>query len=137
MLAKKAFTLVELMVVVLIVSILAAVAVAMLTGRSDSAKCSEGKAIAGSLAKAIRVYAAEKGVAGFYGAGAPSLVMLGVSTGELRGKYFSSGDYSWTTSYNAAADPALTYTLTITTPAGIRTPSQITLDSNGQWIEIP
>jgi len=135
--AKKAFTLVELMVVILIVSILASVAVAVLTGKSDSAKCSEGKAAAGSLAKAIRVYAAQKGSAGLYGTDVPSLVMLGVSDGELKGKYFSSGDYSWTTSYNDAADPALTFTVTINTPAEIKTPSQITLTSNGVWSETP
>lgn len=135
--AGKAFTLIELMVVLLIVAILAGVAIPIFSGRQNSAKCSEGKAIAGSLAKAIRVYAAQKGTAGVYGAGEPSLTMLGVAASELRGKYFSTSDYSWMTSYNAAADPALTYTVTINTPVEIRNPSQITLDSDGVWVEIP
>ena len=39
----KGFTLVELMVVILIVSILAAVAIPILSGRIDAAKWSEGK----------------------------------------------------------------------------------------------
>ena len=58
---KKAFTLIELMVVILIVSILAAVAVPIMRGRIDSAKWSEGKAMAGTLATSLRAYAAEKG----------------------------------------------------------------------------
>ena len=58
---NKAFTMVELMVVVLIVGILAAVAVPMMTGRIDSSKWSEAKAAMGTIASALRSYAAEKG----------------------------------------------------------------------------
>ena len=58
---RKAFTMVELMVVVMIVGILAAVAVPMMTGRVDAAKWSEGKAAMGTIASALRAYAAEKG----------------------------------------------------------------------------
>lgn len=58
---NKAFTMVELMVVVLIVGILAAVAVPMMTGRIDSSKWSEAKSAMGTIASALRSYAGEKG----------------------------------------------------------------------------
>ena len=45
--SRTAFTLIELMVVVLIVSILAAVMIPIIRGRIDSAKWTEGKAIMG------------------------------------------------------------------------------------------
>jgi prepilin-type N-terminal cleavage/methylation domain-containing protein len=61
--SRKGFTLIELMVVILIVGILASVAIPMMRGRIDSAKWSEGKAIAGSIATSLRVHVAEKGSA--------------------------------------------------------------------------
>ncbi|MHC4256011.1 MAG: pilin [Planctomycetota bacterium] len=58
---RKGFTLIELMVVILIVGILAAVAVPIMRGRIDSAKWSEGNAAAGAVKSAVRAYIAEKG----------------------------------------------------------------------------
>ncbi len=71
---NKAFTMVELMVVVLIVGILAAVAVPMMTGRIDSAKWSEAKSAMGTIASALRSYAAEQGSF----ANAPTLATIGI-----------------------------------------------------------
>jgi len=59
---RKGFTLIELMVVILIVAILAAVAIPILTARIDAAKWSEGKAMMGTIATAIRAYYAEHGL---------------------------------------------------------------------------
>ncbi|MHC4149374.1 MAG: type IV pilin protein, partial [Planctomycetota bacterium] len=59
--SRKGFTLIELMVVILIVGILAAVAIPIMRGRIDSAKWSEGKAGAGSVRTAARAFMAEKG----------------------------------------------------------------------------
>ncbi|MGB2806252.1 MAG: prepilin-type N-terminal cleavage/methylation domain-containing protein, partial [Sedimentisphaerales bacterium] len=56
---RKGFTLIELMVVIFIVGILAAVAIPIMRGRIDSAKWSEGRAAAGSIRTAARAFCAE------------------------------------------------------------------------------
>jgi prepilin-type N-terminal cleavage/methylation domain-containing protein len=129
--SRKGFTLIELMVVILIVGILAAVAIPIMRGRIDSAKWTEGKACAGTLATALRAYAAEKASAGVYGAGAPSLTQLGFATQDLQGTYFASTNYSWTTTYSDTGTPPLTFTITITKPASIATGTSLTLNQAG------
>ena len=57
----RAFTMVELMVVVLIVGVLAAVAIPMMKGRTDASKWSEAKTAMGTIATALRTYGTEKG----------------------------------------------------------------------------
>jgi prepilin-type N-terminal cleavage/methylation domain-containing protein len=59
---RRGFTLIELMVVILIVALLAAVAIPILRSRIDAAKWSEGKAMMGTIATAMRAYAAEQGM---------------------------------------------------------------------------
>jgi type IV pilus assembly protein PilA len=91
---KKGFTLVELMVVILIVGILASVAIPILRGRIDAAKWSEGKAMMGSIATAIRSWVAEKGPS--YTGNMPStLAELGFADGDLTGNYFADSDFSF------------------------------------------
>ena len=90
--SNKGFTMVELMVVVLIVAILAAVAIPLMSGRVDASKWSEAKASMGTIATAIRAYAAEKGKDGV--SATPSLSDLGIGTNELDGTYFLTVCYT-------------------------------------------
>jgi len=97
--SRKGFTLIELMVVILIVGILAAVAVPIMRGRIDSAKWSEANASAGAIRTAIRAYIAEKGPNHDYsdveGGLDDSTIQsnLGFSGSDLAGAYFDQADY--------------------------------------------
>jgi len=134
---RKGFTLIELMVVIFIVGILAAVAIPIMRGRIDSAKWSEGKAAAGSIRTAARAFCAEKG-ASWGGTWANvTLADLGFLAADLNGKYFDFDDFAVAlTAYD-------TYTITVTagvggTPADApASPSQITLNQAGTWVETP
>lgn len=129
---RKGFTLVELMVVVLIVAILAAVAVPMMSGRVDAAKWSEGKAGAGTIRTAARAFCAEKG-SNWGGTWANvTLSDLGFADADLDGKYFTDEAYAIVfTAYN-------TYTITVTAASSTSsekptTPATVTLDEDGAW----
>jgi prepilin-type N-terminal cleavage/methylation domain-containing protein len=136
---KKGFTLIELMVVLLIIGVLAAVAIAVIRGRIDAARWTEGKAGASTVATALRAYAVEKGVLGNYGGGAPTLAELGFIASHLHGTYFTIANYSVrTSSFTAGADPELTFTVRVTnTGTGIVTPRRVELDELGNWTETP
>jgi len=58
---RKAFTLIELMVVVLIIGILAALAVPQFVGQSDRAKEKKAKADLKTIGSAVEMYYTEKG----------------------------------------------------------------------------
>jgi prepilin-type N-terminal cleavage/methylation domain-containing protein len=129
--SRKGFTLIELMVVILIVGILAAVAIPILRGRIDAAKWSEGKAMMGSIGTAIRAYHAEKGPAG----AAPTILGigntgLGFAAGDLTGTYFVDADFTFSVT---DMDP-LTFTITCT-PADLdpANPASYQLDQAGTW----
>ena len=124
-----AMTLMELMIVIAIVGILASVAVPIMNGKIDRAKWSEGKAMAGTLASAIRAYATEHGVAGYSN---PTLAELGFPTADLQGSYFGPGNYSWTSTYGEVP-PVLAFTITVTAGTGITTPAVVTLNEAGNW----
>ena len=99
---RRGFTLIELMVVILIVSLLAAVAIPILRGRIEAAKWSEGKAIMGSVATAIQAYVAEKG----YNYPPPTdddFVEIGFETEDLTGTYFDNIDFHF--SVSSMGDP--------------------------------
>jgi len=125
------FTLIELMIVVLIVAVLAAVAVPIYRGRIDAAKWSEGKACAGTIASAIRAYAAEKGTAVL---ATPDLVTdLGFGANDLDGTYFLQACYAVTNVSCTAAGQAA-FTITVTAANGRAgyptTPAAMTLESS-------
>ncbi|MHC4745513.1 MAG: type IV pilin protein [Planctomycetota bacterium] len=105
--SKKGFTLIELMVVILIVAILAAVAIPILRGRIDAAKWSEGKAMMGSIATAIRAQCAE-----YDPTATPTypttLLQLGFITGDLDGTYFTEDCFGYTINDHSPADFSVT-----------------------------
>jgi len=144
MISRKGFTLIELMVVVFIVGILAAVAIPIMRGRIDAAKWSEGRAAMGSIRTAARAFSAEHGPG--YGAaaysaiaGAAGLKTLGFSmrlqgdaASDLDGKYFTEESYGITFSdYDV-------YTVTCNAAASTSgdrpaVPASVTLDSTGTF----
>ncbi|UCD49031.1 MAG: prepilin-type N-terminal cleavage/methylation domain-containing protein [Phycisphaerales bacterium] len=126
---KRGFTMVELMVVVLIVGILAAVAVPLMSGRIDASKWSEGKAAMGTIASGLRAYAAEKGTF----AAAPTLLEIGISNNDLDGTYFSNEAYEITSASASAGQVSFVITCTAansTRPDKPSSPSVVTLTSN-------
>jgi len=124
------FTLIELMVVIIIVAVLAAVAIPVYRGKIDAAKWSEGRAMAGTIATAIRAYHSEKGPDGTppttLGSGSTG---LGFSPGDLTGSYFVDADFSFSVT---SVDP-LTYTITCTPTTTTLTPVSYQLNQDGNW----
>ena len=131
--SRKGFTLIELMVVILIVGILAAVAIPIMRGRIDSAKWSEGRAGAGSIRTGARAFCAEKGPTRTGVWAKVIFADLGFAAGDLTGKYFDDDDYAVAfTAYD-------TYTITVTAgnlgaPADAPSvPAVVTLDQGGTF----
>ncbi len=133
--SRKGFTLIELMVVIFIVGILAAVAVPLMRGRIDAAKWSEGRAIMGTVATGLRAHVAEEG-SNF--TAIATLAQLGFAANDLDGTYFTggesgTGDFAWVIN----DDEPLDFLITADAPAEISTPSKVTLDHGGNWVETP
>jgi len=139
--ARSAFTLIELMVVVLIVGILAAVAIPQLRGRIDSARWSEGKVMLGTIATAMRAYAGEKGWNGLNPTTPPEIFSptgLGFEPGDLTGRFFTDDDFQIdAVSINVSP---IEFTLRCTAGTGIdppTTPSAYTLNQSGHFAAVP
>lgn len=140
--SRKGFTLIELMVVILIVGILAAVAVPIMRGRIDSAKWSEANASAGAIRTAIRAYIAEKGpnytgyAADCEGGldDADIQANLGFSSSDLAGAYFDQADY--VISSVVADPPSCVITVGPSSHAGAPEGTG-TLAADGTWSVAP
>jgi len=132
--SKKGFTLIELMVVILIVAILAAVAIPIMRGRIDAAKWSEGRAMMGSIATALRAYAAGEDASPDNGTLSTETyaTKLGFAAGDLDGTYFDPINF---TVSDCTYDPSLATPLvfTITATKDSLNPSTYTLNQTGAW----
>ena len=134
--SRKGFTLVELMVVILIVAILAAVAIPIMRGRIDAAKWSEGKAMMGTIATAIRAYCAEcdNDIADMTVlTGAKFDQYLGFRSGDLDGTYFDKTNFNIISGQYDVQNNTLEFTIEGTKGAGINSPDSFTLDEDGVW----
>ena len=141
--SRKGFTLIELMVVVLIVAVLAAILVPLMTARLEAARWSEGKSGCGSLATAIRAMYAEVGEEDWDTmVTAPTDPETYMTQADLRGKYFSYGDYTISVTL-VPGDPEypLTYTISVGQPTDATanatwTKTGYQLDHTGLWTEL-
>lgn len=150
MTGRKGFTLVELMIVVLIVGVLAAVLVPMLTARLESARWSEGKAGVGTISTAIRALYAEQGEQFV----ATTTVTDYINAEDLQGRYFSVGCYSlsgvtvptgggvdnWPVHYNITVTNPVAAGETLAAPGAPGTNWKVTswtMDHMGNWSKSP
>ncbi len=137
MATRKGFTLIELMVVILIVGILAAVAVPIMRGRIDSAKWSEANASAGAVKTGIRAYIAEKGpnydYSGLIGTLDTQTIYeaLGFADSDLAGAYFNQADYEITA---VVADPP-SCVIEVTSSHLQGPTGTYELEADGDWVK--
>ncbi len=129
---QKGFSWVELLVIVLIVGVIAAIAIPIMRGRVDAAKWAEGRTMAENLAKSLRDYAQREGAKGMYGEGQPSLSAMGLTAEDLSGKYFDYSNFTWNTKYTEGGSPPLDFKITVSAPEGM-SPEVMTLNNRDVW----
>jgi len=130
---RSGFTLVELMAVIMIVAILAAVAVPIIRGKSESSKWSEAVATAGTIRTAVRAaFVEDPATVGTWTNQAVTGVIsdLGFTTGDFTGRYFDDSHF-----IIASVDANGNATITVTAPAGLTGTGQ--LDSANGWVYTP
>ena len=86
---ESAFTLIELLIVVIIVAVLAGVGVPMLSANVQRAKLSEADAGLGTVRTGLRVYFAEH-----RNYSTAAITNIGLTAGDLDGRYFDDSDFS-------------------------------------------
>ena len=129
---KRAFTLIEMMAVMLIIGVLAALTIPIVRGRTEQTKWSEGAATAGTIRMAMRAYHAEDSVAAVAMVGSTVDVIqgtLGFASGDLTGSYFQAGNFTITD-----VDGNGNATITVAAPAGL-TGSAVLSDAG--WVYSP
>ena len=89
--------------------------------------------MAGTIATSLRAYSAEKGPDGDYGANLPSETELGFAAGDLKGTYFTSSNFSWTSNYNS--DGTLAFSVEVSKAPEISSPSKWLLNEKGVWTQ--
>jgi prepilin-type N-terminal cleavage/methylation domain-containing protein len=140
---RAGFTLIELMVVVLMVGILAAVVMPMLTGRISASKWTEAKSAAGMIRTAVRTYWAEEGGATYTGDYTAELGggvtvfgdKLGINAADIAGNYFGSGCYNINSVNVATGNCVITVDSTVDPGpgGGPPAPTSQTMDEAGNW----
>jgi type IV pilus assembly protein PilA len=100
--SERGFTLVELLVVVLIVAVLAAIAIPTFLGQRGKSQDAEAKWMAAVTAQALHVWHQERDT--FAGADVDGLTRIEPTVREIRGLSFSDlGEDSFTISVDSAA----------------------------------
>jgi len=129
---RKAFSIVELMVVILVVGVLAAATVPIFRAKMRHAEWSEAAASAGCIRQALRAYYAEDpvGAAAMTGSTVDTVqVTLGFRDGDLTGRYFQASDFTIT-----AIDGNGHATIAVSAPAGLSGSGVL---SNAGWVYTP
>ncbi len=130
-----AFTLVELMVVILVVAILAAITTPFVQGRIDKAKWSEACTTAGFIRRSVRNYVAESDLTAAQALVDTNLgnentrALLGFHVKDCEGTYFESDDYTIT-----SVESDGTTVIEVTGGSKANSPSgTFVLQADGSW----
>ena len=93
---QSGFTLIELLIVVIIVSVLAAVTLSLLQGNVQRARLTEADSALGTIRTAMRAQLAEFAAYPVIGAGtAVQATNIGFNPGDLTGRFFEDNDFTF------------------------------------------
>ncbi len=126
---QQAFTLMELVIVILIIGVLAAAVMPIVRGKVDQAKWAEAHALAGAIRRAAKMYHAETGnrLNGRL-SNRRNRDALGITNAEVEGTYFIARDFRIRRMDNNGNSEIRVIASQSNAPAGRKT---LTLE--GQW----